>query len=317
MSTSVAASYEACHDVIVRASRSFTMASAFLPAWARQPTWALYAMFRTLDDLVDDRDGRAISTAEAWMRLRDWRQWFEDGCPEGEHLPDIVPAFRDTMARYEIAPGIFTDLIRALEWDLDGRNYETVSELMDYAFGVAGTVGLAMCRVLRPENEAAVGRAVELGVAMQLTNIIRDVGEDLALGRLYLPASWLERFDVRRDQLERGHVSPGYVTLIKQMSHVANRYFDSGNSGIRRLPVRARPGITLASAMYRDILRSVRMNGYDNLKLRAHVSDRRKLVLATTCARIPAGNPAAIPSWLPKGETLMIRHQAPVPSTAG
>lgn len=317
MSTSIAASYEACHDVIVGASRSFTMASAFLPTWARQPTWALYAMFRTLDDLVDDRDERAISTAEAWMRLRDWRQWFEDGCPEGEHLPDIVPAFLDTMNRYEIPPAIFIDLIRALEWDLDGRTYATMTDLMDYAFGVAGTVGLAMCRVLRPENESAIGRAVELGVGMQITNIIRDVGEDLTLGRLYLPTTWMERYDVPRDQLERGFVSPGYVTLVQQMSYVANRYFDSGNAGIRRLPVRARPGITLASAMYRDLLRSVKLNGYDNLRKRASVSDRRKLMLATTCARIPAGNPAAIPSWLPKGEVLMLRHQAPVPSTAG
>lgn len=287
------------------ASRSFTFATRLLPADVRPSTYALYAMFRTLDDLVDERDAAKMSIAEAQRRLDRWREWFAGGLV-AEREGEIVPAVRETMLRHKVPPAVFVDLIEALEADLGRRHYETTPQLIRYCYGVAATVGVAMCHVLGATDDQTCARAAEMGVAMQLTNILRDVGEDLALGRVYLPADLLSQHSLCKADLHRGEVTPSYQALCAQVARTAEGYYQSGFTGIRLLPRRVRFGIAAAALLYRDILTQLRHNGWDSLSRRASTSKPRKLALVTRAfvAR-PTGRTGMVPPGLPRGEDLL------------
>jgi 15-cis-phytoene synthase len=287
-----------------QASRSFTFATRFLPEDSREPTYALYGMFRTLDDLVDGCDAGAVSREDARVELAGWREWFEEGC-KGERAEAIVPAVRETLEVHGVPRELFLDLISALEGDLEGRRYETLEDLVTYCYGVASTVGLAMCRVLGAP-EASHPRAAEVGVAMQLTNILRDVGEDLELGRMYLPAAMLQQYGVTVDELRAGKVTEEYRALIRDLSGVADSYYASGCRGIGMLPGGVRRGIRLAALFYQEILREVERNGYDNLTRRASTSGKRKMRLGLRTL-LPMGPPRTgdLAAGLPDGAAII------------
>lgn len=314
--TNLERSYAACHEIMERGSRSFTMATRFLPPAKRAPTEALYAVFRTLDDIADRGEGAGHPAGDAREALDRWAAWFERDC-EGEPPDDpVAPAFQHTQQAFAIPPRLFVSLTAALRSDLDTVRYRTLDDLLDYCFGVASTVGLAMCRVLGASGGHAYARAAELGVAMQLTNVLRDVGEDYAMGRVYLPSDLMQTYGVSMAALQ-GDPSPGYIALVRHLAGIAHWYYHRGMGGIADLPLRARPAIRIAAAVYRDILHSIEQNGYDNVGQRAYTTASRKVWIAVRYGLLPAGsNGRHPPCRLPAGSELILRQGAAL-STSG
>ncbi len=178
-----------CRAAIREGSRSFYAASRLLPAAIRKGAFGLYAFCRLSDDAVDLGAG----STDALERLRDRLERVAEGRP----LPHPADrAMADLMRRYAIPRAIPEALLEGLTWDAEGRTYETLEDLFDYAARVAGTVGVMMTLMMGERSPEALARACDLGVAMQLTNIARDVGEDARLGRLYLPRQWLSEMGI-------------------------------------------------------------------------------------------------------------------------
>ena len=184
--------YELCERVIANHSRSFHFASRFLPSEKRMAIRALYAFCRVTDDLVDEPSSNVAAELESWRRGLD-----------GDARDPIAVAWRDTCLRFGV-PGIYSQqLIDGVGRDLEPARYESFTSLARYCYGVASTVGLMSMHIIGFKDDEAVRYAVKMGVALQLTNILRDVGEDLRLGRIYLPEDELEfAFLARRTFLE-------------------------------------------------------------------------------------------------------------------
>jgi phytoene synthase len=268
-------------------ARSFSLAAWALPPRRRDAARALYAFCRRLDDLVDE----SAPSLALRKRLVEARALVRAVYGTGA-LPVAGPpwdaaelaALRDTIRRWEIPEGPFRDLIAGVEMDLTQRRYATFAALDAYCFRVAGTVGLMLAPVLGYTTPRALAAAADLGRAMQLTNILRDVREDLERGRVYLPQDELGAFGVTEDDLARGRMSGRMRRLLVWQIARARRYYASGRAGIRFLRgVRARLTVRLMSALYADILRTIEAADYDVFHERAVVPARRKAALIARC----------------------------------
>jgi phytoene synthase len=263
-------------------SRTFSLASRFLPRAARLPTAAVYLYCRTVDEVADQRlydVGPEQAMADLDRLAADLDRTLAG------HPPDLLlwQRLAVTHERFGLDPRPFHEMLDGARWDVSGRPIRTDSDLLAYSEYVAGSVGAMMLPLLAPDardQAGLVARARALGDAMQITNILRDVGEDRGLGRCYLPEETMQRFGVTLDDLDRGAVTPAYVALWEHLAGKAEALFEAADPGIRALPLRARAGIRSAARMYREILNEVRASGYDNLTRRGVVPFRRKLRLA-------------------------------------
>ena len=262
-------------------SRTFSLASRFLPRAARLPTAAVYLYCRTVDEVADRRlyDVGPEQAAEDLDRLA-----ADLDATLGGRPPDVLlwQRLAAADAQYGLDPRPFHELLDGARWDVAGRPVETDADLLAYSDLVAGSVGAMMLPLLMPPSarrDGLLGSARALGDAMQLTNILRDVGEDRGIGRCYLPSRTMERFGVTLDDLDRGEVTPGYVSLWEHVATQAEQLYDAAKPGIAALPLRSRVGVSAAARMYREILNEVRAAGYDNLSRRGVVPLRRKLRL--------------------------------------
>jgi 15-cis-phytoene synthase len=275
-------SYAACRTIMRENASTFSLASRLLPRDRRRATFALYGLFRTLDDLVDETDSGTLARDQALAELARWRAWLRS--PETvppEH--PLVPAFRDTVERYAIPLRYFVELIDGLEGDVANRRYATFGELALYCYRVAATVGLAMCRVLGVIDERASSHAVELGVAMQLTNILRDVQEDLEHGRVYLPQDELAAAGWDEERLRGGRIDAAFRALIQRQATRARSYYDRGIAGLPYLTADARLAILVAARAYGAILTEIERRKYDVFAGRARVSWPRKFQILAVC----------------------------------
>jgi phytoene synthase len=263
----------ACRALLRGGSRSFHAASLLLPRAVRDPATALYAFCRVADDAIDQDSGRHAAVA----RLRDRLARAYDGRP----LP--IPADRAlavVLARFAIPRALPEALLEGFAWDAEGRRYETMAELTDYAVRVAGTVGAMMAVLMGVRAPEIVARACDLGVAMQLSNIARDVGEDAAAGRLYLPLQWLREAGIDPDAwLDRPRFTPALGAVVRQLLARADTLYVRAGSGVRRLPTLCRPGIGAARLLYAEIGHEVARRGGDSIAGRAVVPPARKLAL--------------------------------------
>jgi len=226
-------------EIMRKHARTFTFAAGFLDRERRHATEVLYAFFRTLDDLVDERPQDA-DIDQLRAELHRWDALVAD--PEralGAPSP-LARALGATMLRYEIPPAYPQALLRGLEDDLDGRPIATVHDLERYAFRVAGAVGLAMCHVLGATTPTALAAASAVGIAMQLTNIVRDVENDLRRGRVYLPSDDLAQFPGALEALCVRRMSPPLRDLMRHQIGRARRYYLAGATGVAELPPRVR-----------------------------------------------------------------------------
>jgi len=274
----------ACQRSLVDGSRSFLAASRILPREVARAACALYAFCRLADDSVDGASeghgagaARAAPRADALADLHDRLDRIYAGEPRDEAADR---AFAAVVARYRIPRAWPAALLEGFEWDASGRQYEDLSQVRAYAARVAGSVGAMMARVMGVQSRAALARACELGVAMQLTNIARDVGEDARLGRLYLPRAWLRTAGIDPDAwLAQPAFTPALGAVINRLLEEARHRYEGGATGIAQLPRGCRPGIQAAALLYADIGRTVEERGFDSVTARAVVRPARKLQL--------------------------------------
>jgi phytoene synthase len=275
-----------CRRILAAGSKSFALAGQALPAEARDAAAALYAFCRVADDLVDLGDDPRAAIEVLSTRL--------DGIYAGHPADDPVDrAFARVVHAYQVPRAILDALIEGFVWDAERRRYDTLSEVVAYGVRVASTVGLAMTLLLRRRAPVTLARAADLGIAMQLTNIARDVGEDARNGRLYLPRAWLEAEGVDPAVfLSDPRPSPGLARVVAKLLEVAEGYYRRADAGIPELPRRTRWAIRAARLIYADIGRVIARRGFDSVTTRAVVSTPRKLwLLARASAALVWGAP--------------------------
>ncbi len=266
----------ACRRAIRAGSKSFYAASLLLPKKVRNSAYALYAFCRHSDDVIDLGGGDAHAIA----RLRGRLDRAYDNAPDDS---SVDRAFAHVARDYAIPKTLPAALIEGLAWDAAGRRYETIEALYDYCARVAGAVGAMMAVVMGAREKDAIARACDLGVAMQLTNIARDVGEDARAGRIYLPLEWLREAGVDCDGfLAAPTFSPAIGAVVERLLGDAADYYERGLTGVDYLPMRCRAGIVAATDIYADIGRQIADNGYDSVSQRAVVPTQRKLMLLTS-----------------------------------
>jgi phytoene synthase len=290
----------ACRETLRAGSRTFLAASFALPRALSDPACALYAFCRMADDEFDLKGGGA----DALARLRERLDLIYSRRP----LP--IPAdraFAEVAWRFGIPRALPDALLEGFAWDADGRRYASLADLHAYAVRVAGTVGAMMAMLMGQRAPDVVARACELGVAMQLTNIARDVGEDARAGRLYLPLDWLHEAGIDPEAfLARPVFSEALASVIKRLLRDADFHYASCETGIARLPGACRPGIIAARLLYAEIGREVERAGCDSVSRRAVVAPLRKMrLLANVVAAVIAPAPTLSPLPLPAAEFLI------------
>ncbi len=256
-------------EVLARQSRTFRMASLWLPKRTRDEVAVLYALCRLIDDLADEcsDERRAKEQLDKLRRELELR----------EKPRPLVAGFRDIAGRRGLDVAIVHELIDGVSGDLGEVQIQTEKELLRYCYRVAGTVGLMMCAVLGVDDDRARAHAIDLGVAMQLTNICRDVLEDARRGRVYLPAEYLEAVGLTPRQILTEEVDQQALKIVvEQLLELADRYYESGDRGMHYIPARSRFAIILASRTYRAIGLSLRRQKCDVMAGRTVVSAPRK-----------------------------------------
>ncbi|MEM7599169.1 MAG: phytoene/squalene synthase family protein [Pseudomonadota bacterium] len=260
-----------CVEAIRHGSRSFHAASKLLPRRLRDPALALYAFCRLADDAVDLQADKA----PAVIRLHERLDKAYAGRPENGPADR---AFAAIIEEFDMPRALPEALLEGLAWDAMERRYQTLSELRDYSARVASAVGAMMCVLMRVRDRDALARACDLGVAMQLTNIARDVGEDAREGRLYLPLEWLDEMGLSPEAfLANPQMTRELELLEKRLLKEADRLYIRSEAGVGALPVDCRPGIFAARYIYAGIGGQVRRQGYDAINHRAYTSDGQKL----------------------------------------
>jgi len=269
------ADHEACAAAIRTGSHSFHAASRLMPAPMRRPAYALYAFCRLADDAVDLSGAKAAALA----RLRARLGAAYAGRP---HDAPADRAFADMIRDHAMPRALPEALIEGLAWDADNRTYGDLSGVRAYGARVAGAVGAMMTVLMGVRDPATLARACDLGVAMQLTNIARDVGEDAREGRLYLPRDWprAEGIDPAAFLADPRYSEP-LGDVVAGLLAEAERLYDRAAWGVRGLPRAARPGIRAARLIYREIGRDVARHGCDSIGRRAVVGAgvKRRLML--------------------------------------
>lgn len=263
-----------------RHARSFSLAARLLPRPLQRPTAVLYTFYRTLDDLVDEPPA-GWSRGRIAAELDVWESWLRaDLPPDGPNL--LCAEIGSVVRAHGVPRAALLEMIAGQRADLDHVGPPDFAALERYCQQVAGSVGEAMCHVLGASSDAAVGAARDLGVAMQLTNILRDVGEDRAAGRCYLPADELRRFGCTPEGLRVS--DPATAALLAFQVRRARAYFGRGRAGVWLLPSGARPAILLAARLYERLLDCITRNDYDVFTRRAHPTRAEKALVGLVCA---------------------------------
>ena len=240
----------ACRALLHRHARSFHAASMLLPRSVRDPASVLYGFCRIADDAVDAPEAGADRHA-AVAALRDRLARAFEGTPRATPIDRALAA---VVAHHRIPRLLLERLLEGLEWDADGRRYETLEDLFDYASRVAGAVGAMMAVLMGVRSANGLARACDLGVAMQLSNIARDVAEDAGMGRLYLPMAWLREAGIDPDRWPARPVhSTALESVVRRLLAQADMLYARASAGVAALPLACRPGINAARLLYAAI----------------------------------------------------------------
>jgi phytoene synthase len=296
---STPANCAACRRSIRDGSQSFYLASLLLPVAIREPAYAVYAFCRTADDLIDRDHGGAAAIRELGDML--------DRIYAGRPGQDFVErGFADVVARFAIPRAVPAALVEGLAWDAAGRRYRSLGDLKAYAVRVAGTVGFMMTLVMGRREPHVLARACDLGVAMQLTNIARDIGEDAGNGRSYMPLDWLRDAGIGTDEwLAARHSTPRTRSLVSRLLGEAETLYARSLPGIAALPAGCRLGIHTARLLYREIGQEI-LRGVDPVSTRAVTSRQQKLrlVIEAMATRAPGEAGLSAPA-VPQAEFLI------------
>jgi 15-cis-phytoene synthase len=290
--------FEACQTLMQGGSKTFFAASRLLPHRVRGPAIALYAFCRVADDAIDfSTDGDA-----AMLTLHSRLDDVYANTPQNHEADRALAA---VVREFALPRELLTALLDGFQWDAEGRRYQTIEDLQAYGARVAGSVGAMMAVIMRSRSEEAMARACDLGVAMQLTNIARDVGEDARAGRLYMPMAWMVEAGLDPEAWLLNPVFDARVAaVVARLLTAADVLYQRSEHGIAHLPRDCRPAIRAARLIYAEIGRVLERAGCDSINHRAVVSGKRKLALlarASGAVLIAPADP--------------MRHFAPLPCT--
>jgi phytoene synthase len=263
--------YEYCRTIIEQHSKTFSKAFAMLPKQQKKAVWAIYAFCRRADDIVDEGEN---PKEELEVFAKEFDQFME-GKLSSQH-PAWV-ALEDVFSHFSMDPIPFYDMIQGQRMDLYPEKIHTKGDLLNYSYHVASTVGLMLLPVIAPGRVTALrDGAIELGYAMQITNILRDIGEDLERGRVYLPAEIMEKYEYTSRDLQRKTVNKSFIQMWEELAEDAEVYYSNALKTIPYYPLYSRAPVGGAAKMYRAILHSVRKNDYEVFEQRNFVSDQDK-----------------------------------------
>lgn len=259
------------HRIIRSKARTFYAASWFLPSGIRRDVYIIYAFFRTVDDLVDERSP-LWSRSEVERELECWHRALSGHGWDHPLLADLSRV----IDRHNIPIEYLRMVLRGAYLDLDLQTLDTRAELEQYSILMAGSVGMVMAHMLGARGQAALDAACGLGVAMQITNVLRDVGEDLQRGRIYLPLDDLTRAGCSPDTLRAGEVTPGLRFVMRELMAHARLLYRQGAAAVGLLDPSAQFAITLAATLYARILDKIEANDFDVFTRRAHLGTVEK-----------------------------------------
>src|SRR5512147_1383635 len=267
--------YKQAEKITSQHSKSFYFASGLLPEEKRSAVRALYAFCRIVDDIVDEPSDAARDS-----QLGYWRRMVETASFADHDL--VAAAWADTLTRYHIPRHYALQLIDGVARDLSQSRYQTFDELATYCYGVASTVGLMSMYIVGFKNNTAVPYAIKLGVALQMTNILRDVGEDYRNGRLYLPREELAFHGIREEDIAEGRVTDNWRQFMKFQLERTRHLYEQSWAGVTMLEREGQLAIGAASVFYQGILDDIEKHDYDVFRRRASLSAWGKL------SRLPA-----------------------------
>jgi phytoene synthase len=272
-------SYERCRLLNAAHGKTYYLATLLLPPAKRPYVHALYGFARYADEIVDNLDS-TLSTEEKADWLTTWGQRFLDDIDAGWSDDPICMAVVDTVLRWDIPRTHFDAFLHSMTMDLTVSEYDTFDDLHEYVYGSAAVIGLQMVPILEPSHPEAYDRAMDLGIAFQLANFIRDVSEDLDRGRVYLPLRELAEFGVTRADLERRVATPDIRRAIAAQVARVRALEERSRPGIAMLAPDARPCINAARILYCGIVDEVERQGFDVFARRATVPMGRRLRVA-------------------------------------
>ena len=279
---SLAESYELCRRVQMAHSRTYYFSTQFFPPHVRPRVHALYAFMRYADEIVDNPGVTSLEEQLAGLEAFE-RETMAAVAGEPVANP-VLRAYADTVRRSGIEPAHIAAFMESMKMDTRVFRYPTYKDLEVYTYGSAAVVGLMMCRVVGAADRRADPHAESLGVAMQLSNFLRDVAEDWRRGRVYLPLEDLERFGYREGDLAAGVVDERFVALMRFQIDRARRLYAHADEGMVYIPRGRRWPVVVARELYAGILGRIEARDYDVFSGRAETSRPRKLFVAARCA---------------------------------
>ncbi|XP_047971564.1 phytoene synthase 2, chloroplastic-like isoform X1 [Salvia hispanica] len=283
--------YERCREVCAEYAKTFYLGTLLMTPERRRAIWAIYVWCRRTDELVDGPNASHITP----MALDRWEARLED-IFRGRPFDMLDAALADTVSRFPVDIQPFRDMIEGMRMDLWKSRYQNFDELYLYCYYVAGTVGLMSVPIMgiAPESQAATetvyNNALALGIANQLTNILRDVGEDARRGRIYLPQDELAQAGLTEDDIFAGKVTDKWRAFMKKQIQRARKFFDDAENGVKELSSASRWPVWASLLLYRQILDEIEANGYNNFTRRAYVGKPQKILalpLAYAKALVP------------------------------
>ena len=274
------ASYAECKRLNALHGKTYFLATLLLPKAKRPFVHALYGFARYADEIVDDLASQ-LSVQEKAKELNTWGNKVLSDLKKGSSQDAVGRALIDTVTRFDIPHEYFEAFLHSMEMDLTVQEYETYEDLMEYVYGSAAVIGLQMVPILGPLHADAYESAKTLGIAFQLANFIRDVGEDLERSRVYLPKKELQQFGVDRKMLEARVLTPEIVEALKYQIARVKRLQVQAAPGIQLLEPSSRPCIQAASTLYCGIVEEVEKINYDIFNKRAKTSTGRRLRVAS------------------------------------
>jgi phytoene synthase len=279
MSDLLTQSYEECKRLNALHGKTYYLATLLLPAAKRPPVHALYGFARYADEIVDDL-ASTLTPEEKAVALRTWGDSVLADLRAGQSNDLIGRALVDTVKKYSIPLEYFDAFMVSMEMDLTVTRYKTYEDLMTYVYGSAVVIGLEMLPILGYSDPRAIEAATALGTAFQLANFIRDIGEDIDRGRIYMPLDDLARFGVSEEMLLKRQLTPEIVEAIKYQIARVRELQSKAEAGIQYLDPISRPCIRAASELYCGIVDEIEANGYDIFNKRATTSTWRRARVA-------------------------------------
>ena len=272
----VRAALAECRDIITKGSKSFSLAARLFDPQIRDAAVFLYGWCRYCDDQVDDA-GSSGDRAQLESRLRALKEKTASAFSFEPQREPVFIALQYIVHRYGIPAHYALELIEGMAMDVRGTRYATLRELLLYCYRVAGTVGLMMSHVMGLRDQSALRNAADLGIAMQLTNIARDITEDAAMGRIYLPLAWLDEAKISHDQISAPENRDKLAMLTLRLLNEASRYYRSGDAGLWHLSFRSACAVAAARQVYSEIGALLIKRGPRAWDQRTYVTGARKI----------------------------------------